>query len=184
GTALETIAMGVSPIAADPAARRLVRHALEIPDDAIVFAAFGRVTPEKRIPAILEALALLRREGLNAWLLIVGEGDDRPGIVAGGVRTPGSVSDAAVGAYLTAADACLCLRWPTALETSASWLRCLAARKATVITDLAHLVDVPALDLTRSGRQPSSPVAVKIDLLDEDRSLLAAMRRLAHDTAL
>jgi hypothetical protein len=101
GTALETIAMGVSPIAADPAARRLVRHALEIPDDAIVFAAFGRVTPEKRIPAILEALALLRREGLNAWLLIVGEGDDRPGIVAAGVRATGYVSDAAVGAYLT-----------------------------------------------------------------------------------
>ena len=91
GTALETIAMGVSPIAADPDARRLVRHALEIPDDAIVFAAFGKLTPEKRIPAILEALALLRREGMNAWLVIVGEGDDRSGIVADGVRTTGYV---------------------------------------------------------------------------------------------
>ena len=28
-------------------ARRLVRHALEIPNDAIVFAAFGKLTPEK-----------------------------------------------------------------------------------------------------------------------------------------
>ena len=97
GIAFETIAMGVSPIAADPEARRLVRHALEIPDDAIVFAAFGKLTPEKRIPAILEALALLRREGMNAWLVIVGEGDDRSGIVADGVRTTGYVSDAAVG---------------------------------------------------------------------------------------
>jgi glycosyltransferase involved in cell wall biosynthesis len=169
GTALETIAMGVSPIAADPAARRLVRHALEIPDDAIVFAAFGRVTPEKRIPAILEALALLRREGLNAWLLIVGEGDDRPGIVAAGVRATGYVSDAAVGAYLTAADACLCLRWPTALETSASWLRCLAAGRPTVITDLPHLVDVPL------------QVALRVDLLNEPGDLLSAMRRLGSD---
>ncbi len=169
GTALETIAMGVSPIAADPDARRLVRHALEIPNDAIVFAAFGKLTPEKRIPSILEALALLRREGMNAWLVIVGEGDDRSGIVADGVRTTGYVSDAAVGAYLTAADACLCLRWPTALETSASWLRCLAAGRPTVITDLPHLVDVPP------------QVALRVDLLNEAGDLLSAMRRLASD---
>jgi len=172
GTALETIAMGVSPIAADPDQRRLVRHALEIPDDAIVFAAFGRVTPEKRIPAIVEALALLRRQGMDAWLLIVGEGDDRPGIVADGVRTTGYVSDAVVGAYLMAADACLCLRWPTALETSASWLRCLAAGRPTVITDLPHLVDVP------------QQVALRVDLLNEPGALLSAMRRLASDPEL
>lgn len=169
GTAVETLAMGVSPSAADPEKRRLVRHALEIPDDAIVFAAFGKLTPEKRIPAILEALALLRREGMNAWLVIVGEGDDRSGIVADGVRTTGYVSDAAVGAYLTAADACLCLRWPTALETSASWLRCLAAGRPTVITDLPHLVDVPP------------HVALRVDLLNEAGDLLSAMRRLGSD---
>jgi len=172
GTALHTIAMGVSPIAADQDKRRLVRHALEIPDDAIVFAAFGRVTPEKRIPAILEALALLRGEGVNAWLLIVGEGDDRLGIVADGVRTTGYVSDAAVGAYLMAADACLCLRWPTALETSASWLRCLAAGRPTVITDLPHLVDVPP------------QVALRVDLLNEPADLLSTIRRLASDPEL
>jgi len=169
GTALETIAMGVSPIAADPNARRLVRHALEIPDDAILFAAFGKVTPEKRIPPILEALALLRRDGMNAWLVIVGEADDRSGMVADGVRTTGYVSDDAVGAYLTAADACLCLRWPTALETSASWLRCLAAGRPTVITDLPHLVDVPP------------QVALRVDLLNEPEDLLGAMRRLGSD---
>jgi glycosyltransferase involved in cell wall biosynthesis len=169
GTALETIAMGVSPVAADPNARRLVRHALEIPDDAIVFTAFGKLTPEKRIPAILEALALLRRDGMNVWLVIVGEADDRSGMVADGVRTTGYVSDDAVGAYLTAADACLCLRWPTALETSASWLRCLAAGRPTVITDLPHLVDVPP------------QVALRVDLLNEPEDLLGAMRRLGSD---
>src|SRR5262249_14782239 len=35
--AVEAIRMGVPPIDVDPEARRLVRHALEIPDDAIVF---------------------------------------------------------------------------------------------------------------------------------------------------
>lgn len=171
-TAVEAIAMGVSPIGADTDARRLVRHALEIPDDAIVFAAFGKVTPEKRIPAILEALAALRRDGVNAWLLIVGDADDPSALIGDGIRTTGYVSDAAIGAYLNAADVCLCLRWPTALETSASWLRCLAAGRATVITDLPHLVDVPP------------HVALRIDLLNEQRELLSAMRRLASDPEL
>lgn len=170
--AVEAIAMGVSPVAADTNMRRLVRYALEIPDDAIVFTAFGKVTAEKRIPAILEALAALRRDGVNAWLVVVGDADDRSGLVTDGVRTTGYVSDAAIGAYLNAADVCLCLRWPTALETSASWLRCLAAGRATVITDLPHLVDVPP------------QVALRIDLLNEQGDLVSTMRRLASDSAL
>ena len=135
--------MGVPAIPADADARRRVRQTLQIPEDAMVFAAFGKVTPEKRIPAILAALATLRREGINAWLLIVGDADDSPAIAADSVRATGYLPDETVGAYLAAADACLCLRWPTALETSASWLRCLAAARPTVITDLPHLVDIP-----------------------------------------
>jgi hypothetical protein len=48
-------------------------------------------------------------------------------------------------------------------------LRCLAARRATVITDLAHLADTPP------------DVATRVDLIDEGPSLLSAMRRLAAD---
>jgi glycosyltransferase involved in cell wall biosynthesis len=172
GVAVEAIRMGVPPIDVDPDARRLVRHALQIPDDAIVFTAFGKATAEKRIPAIVGALAALRREGLNVWLLIVGDADESLPVPGDGVRATGYVSDAAVAAYLSAADACLCLRWPTALETSASWLRCLAARRPTVITDLPHLVDIP------------THVALRVDLLDEDRDLLSTMRRLASDPEL
>ena len=68
----------------------------------------------------------------------------------------GYVADAAIGDYLAASDACLCLRWPTALETSASWLQCLAAARPTVISDLAHLVDIPTLD-PRSRRTLAPP---------------------------
>jgi glycosyltransferase involved in cell wall biosynthesis len=169
GAAVESIRMGVPAIRQDVEAGRRVRHALQIPDDAVMFAAFGKVTPEKRIPAILAALAALRREGVNAWLLLVGDADDSPAISADGIRATGYVPDEAVGSYLTAADACLCLRWPTALESSASWLRCLAAARATVLTDLPHLVDIP------------SSVAMRVDLLNEDRDLAEAMRRLASD---
>jgi hypothetical protein len=48
--------------------------------------------------------------------------------------------------HLAACDVTLNLRWPTARETSGPWLRALAAGRATVITDLVHLDDVPSLD--------------------------------------
>jgi len=88
------------------------------------------------------------------------------------VRVTGHVPDAAIGAHLAAADVCLCLRWPTAEETSAAWLRCLAAGRPTVLSDLAHLVDVPL------------SVALRVDLVDEDVSLVHAMERLADDRTL
>jgi hypothetical protein len=93
--------------------------------------------------------------------------------------------DTSDGTYLAAADACLCLRWPTALESSASWLQCLAAARPTVISDLAHLVDIPTLD-PRGGPSHSSaePVALRIDLLDEEASLQLAMRALVDDARL
>jgi glycosyltransferase involved in cell wall biosynthesis len=172
GVAIESIRMGVPAIRQDVEARRRVRQTLQIPDDAVVFAAFGKVTPEKRTPAIRAGLDTLRREGMDAWLLLVGDADDSSTTSADGIRATGYLPDEDVGSYLAAADACLCLRWPTALETSASWLRCLAAARATVLTDLPHLVDIP------------SSVALRVDLLNEERDLTDAMRRLASDPML
>src|SRR5581483_2954335 len=54
--------------------------------------------------------------------------------------------------YLAASDVCLCLRWPTALETSAWWLRCMAAARATIVSDLAHTADVPDA-VARAGHE-------------------------------
>jgi glycosyltransferase involved in cell wall biosynthesis len=174
---IETIRMGVPPIDGSVPAYGRARRALAIPDAATVFAVFGKVTAEKRIASILRALAALVASGRDAYLLLVGDADEYGALAAelaqhgvnDRVRVSGHVSNEAVGAYLAAADACLCLRWPTAQETSASWLRCLAAGRATVISDLAHLVDIPA------------SATVRIDLLDEDRELQAAMQRLVDD---
>jgi hypothetical protein len=102
------------------------------------------------------------------------------------VHVAGFVGDQELSAYLQAADICACLRWPTNRETSASWLRCLAAGRTTMITDLSHLGDVPTvdprgwrtLDTLGSAREP---VAVSIDLLDEEHSLQLAIERLATD---
>jgi len=177
-TRIETVRMGVPalPVAAD--ARIAVRRRLNLPLDAVVFAAFGKVTPEKRIESILGALSALAVEGHAAYLMLVGDADgyrlpdqlEQYGL-ADRVRVTGHVADDAIADHLAAADACLCLRWPTAQESSASWLRCLAAARPTVLSDLAHLADIP------------DSVALRVDLLDEAATLAAAMRTLATDQA-
>jgi len=178
--AIAVIRMGVPAIERTRAARASARRALGLADEAIVFAAFGRVTAEKRIAPILGALGALADEGRDVRLLLVGDAGEHATLrediarrgVADRVLVTGHVAEEAIGAHLAAADVCLCLRWPTTQETSASWLRCLAAARPTVISDLAHLVDIP------------SSVALRVDLLEEERSLLQAMRALADDSAL
>ena len=126
----------------------------------------------------------------------------------------GYLADEEIDDYLAASDVCLCMRWPTSRETSASWLRCLAAGKPTISTDLVHTVDIPTLDprnwsvlaglsavarqiqraLARPAvpgeggrpalRRGAAPVGVSIDILDEDHSLKLAIRRLATDEKL
>jgi len=204
-TAVRAIPLGKAPVwaslpddASVDALRRQLRSRLAIPDEAVVFAVFGKLTPEKRIGSILRALAATIGDGINAWLLLVGDATDyaelRAAIAGAGirdrVRLTGHVDDEVIPGSLAAADVCLCLRWPTALETSAAWLHCLAAGRATIITDLAHLVDVPTLD-PRTLAAPEAvrpaqpcPVAVRIDLLQEVEALAAAMRLLARDAAL
>src|SRR5437763_5461493 len=166
---VETIRLGTPAAPAAAGARDRARAANGVGPNAVVFAAFGKITAEKRIAAMLRALGLLAHDGVDAHLLLAGDASGYPtlahDISAAGLQTrvhvTGYVEDRAIGEYLAAADACLCLRWPTALETSASWLQCLAAERPTVITDLAHLVDIPR------------EVALRVDLLDEDASLAA-----------
>jgi glycosyltransferase involved in cell wall biosynthesis len=193
GVPIDAIRMGVAASPSSAGARDRIRAELGVPPHALLFTVFGRVTAEKRIGAIARAIAALDGEGCPAHLLVIGHRgdggdrrnrDDGPVDVAGQrVHVAGHVPHEAIGDFLSAADACLCLRWPTAQETSASWLRCLAAGRPTVISHLAHLVDIPTIDpRTWQPSHPSRPpVAIAIDLLDEDGALLQAMRRLAAD---
>jgi glycosyltransferase involved in cell wall biosynthesis len=194
GTPIQAIRLGTAPVVADAAARARVRTSLGVGDDAVLFAAFGKITAEKRIGAILRAFDAVAGERRDVHLLLAGDASDYPALehersasaYAPQVHVRGYLPDAAIGDYLAASDACLCLRWPTALETSASWLQCLAAARPTVISDLAHLADIPALDPRSRRTSPAAaePVAIAIDLLDEDESLRLAMRALAGEPKL
>jgi glycosyltransferase involved in cell wall biosynthesis len=172
----------------------------------VTFGAFGLITPEKRIPQILGAMAAIRGVAPHARLKLVGavashydvHAETKQLGVADLVEITGHVSDAEFDRHIAETDVCLCLRWPSSREASGPWLRALAAGKPTVVTDLAHLVDVPTLD-PRSWQVLAAPqgaadvlrplpieaaVAVSIDILDEDHSLILAMRRLALDADL
>lgn len=196
---VESIRMGVGdplPGGGGPeASRARGRARLGLAPDDVAFAALGGLTREKRLPQILRALAAVGDAIPSARLVLVGAEaghydvmrDAKARGVAHRVVRAGYVEDAALGDCLAAADVCLCLRWPGGCETSAAWLRCLAAGKPTVVTDLAHLGEIPAL-VTRGVWTPShlaaEPITVSIDLLDEEGSLALAMRRLASDAGL
>ena len=197
-SAVHVVPMGVS----DPAAagdRGPIRRRHGFTDDTVVVAAFGAVTAEKRIAELMTAFAVARAYQPEARLLLVGQpmaGFDamrcaRDLGIAGLVTVTGYVADAELSGYLLAADVVSALRWPTARETSASWIRALGAGRATIISDLAQHGDVPALDPrswtlvhARPTQAPLEPVAVSIDLLDETHSLTRALKRLMTDAAL
>lgn len=202
-TPLSVIDMGVADLDPGPDARMRVRARYGIPEEAVVFAALGTMTPEKRIPEAIRALAASLDTVPHARLMLVGQpvshydprADARAAGVEDKVSITGFVPHEKLAEHLAAADVCLCLRWPTSRETSAAWLRCLSAGRATVVTDLAHMVDIPTLDprtwtVIHAHRNiadaleppaPVDPVAVSVDVLDEEHSLMLAMRRLGND---
>jgi glycosyltransferase involved in cell wall biosynthesis len=206
GARVEVVEMGVPDQAAVPGARQSIRSRHGIPPDAVLFMTFGEITPEKRITQVVRQLGAIARSVPNAYLLLAGrtsphydaEADIRTYGVSGRVVIAGYVAQDEIADYLTAADVCVCLRWPTSRETSAAWLRCLAAGRPTIITDLAHTTDVPSYDprswtpLHTAARSLDAdgwpvrpePACVSIDILDEDHSLQLAMARLATDQRL
>jgi glycosyltransferase involved in cell wall biosynthesis len=214
--AVDVVEMGVPEPASRSSARPQIRSRYGIAEDAVVFTAFGKITPEKRVREAMRALASIAEAIPRAHLLIAGETVDYYDLQAetetlgirGRVTFAGYLADEEIDDHLAASDVCLCMRWPTSRETSASWLRCLAAGKPTISTDLVHTVNIPTLDprnwavldarlKSRPAEQESAsealsteqepladtigPVGVSIDILDEDHSLKLAMRRLATD---
>ena len=176
-------------------ARRAVRARYGIPADAVTFGCFGGLTPEKRVPQILDAFAALLPYAPDARLLLAGAAPAHYHLDADvrlrdlgtrAVRTDYLETDDELTDAIAAVDVTLNLRWPTARETSGPWLRALAAGKPSIVIDLLQTTDVPAVD-PRTWARPHTgedPVAVAIDILDEGHSLRLAMRRLAGDTDL
>ena len=179
---------------ANPAHTLAIRQRHGVPADATVIGAFGGITPEKRIPQLLEAVAASPHRQLH--ILLVGgrtahydvDEDIRRHLLEPRVHVAGYVPDEELPAYLAASDICWCLRWPSNGETSASWLRCMAAGRPTLVTALAQLQDVPTLSVNDEGVAPVSvnmdAVAIGIDPVDERRDVGHAVDALVRDRGL
>ncbi|HVL68397.1 MAG TPA: glycosyltransferase family 4 protein [Vicinamibacterales bacterium] len=182
------------------AARAAVIRRHDLPPAATLFAVFGGLTPEKRVPQVLAAFAALLPYAPSARLLLVGAAaahydvlaDVRAREVSSHVTITGHVDDETFTEYVAACDVSLNLRWPTAREMSGPWLRAIAAGRPTITMDLVQTAGVPSLDprtwtVAHAATTPAAapePVTVAIDVLDEEHSLRLAMRRLAADPAL
>jgi len=206
GAAVEVVDMGVPAPTPSPDAGSRIRARHGIPAGAVVFLALGAVTPEKRIAQVVRQLAAVSQHAPQVFLLLAGQSaghydaaaDLREAGVADRAVIAGFIEHDEIADYLEAADVCLCLRWPTSRENSAAWLRCLAAGRPTVVTDLAHMTDISSYDprswtalytpaATRDADGwplPQEPSCVSVDLMDEEHSLHLAMQRLATDARL
>ncbi len=149
------------------------------------------MTPEKRLPELIDAIASLTAAHPRLHLLVVGApvahydvmADAAARGIAGQVRVTGYVPDAELPAHLAVADICACLRWPSNGETSASWLRAIAAGRATIVTDLGHQPELPVADARNwqpLGRAGEAPVALAVPILDEKHALKSALDALAR----
>lgn len=190
--AIRTIEMGVAdPMAGEPTAG--LRERLGIPPDALIVGAFGGITAEKRVPQLLRAVASLGQRGRQVHVLLAGQRaahydvdeDVRNFGLDRRVHVAGYVPDNELAAAMAGSDICACLRWPSNGETSASWLRALGAGRPTIVTSLAHLQDVPALQVTPDDStwagDPARAVTVAIDPWDEPAALPRALERLCAD---
>jgi glycosyltransferase involved in cell wall biosynthesis len=91
------------------------RQALGLPPDALVLAAIGRLCWIKGWDLLLRALAALKAERPNVLLVFVGDGEDRPRLLAdaqalgvsGNIRITGFVPPSTVRQHLNAADVCV-----------------------------------------------------------------------------
>ena len=191
--AVDAVAMGVAdPLAAAEAiAPAALRARYGIPADAIVVGAYGGVTPEKRLPEVIAAMAALVDEQPRLHLLVVGaavahydvQADAAAHGLAARVHVTGFVPEAELPAHLAATDMCACLRWPSNGETSASWLRAIAAGRATIITELSHQPELPVVDPRNwqpLGPAGQAPMALAVPVLDEQHALVCAIDSLAR----
>jgi glycosyltransferase involved in cell wall biosynthesis len=64
-----------------------LRARLSIPTDAVVIGSVGRLAPEKNFALLVRAVAALNEAGKEAYLLLVGEGAEKPALTAAAAQS-------------------------------------------------------------------------------------------------
>jgi glycosyltransferase involved in cell wall biosynthesis len=159
----------------------LKRSELDIPEDATLILTLGHVNPNKRVPAVLDALAGLPEiRGRFRYVIAgpidpayrrsLGEIVDRLGL-AEAVSFTGYLSDERVSSLCNQADVCVALRFPSTEGASGSVILEMLHGKAVVVTDAAFFSELP------------DDCVWKVDLRREAEDLKGALRTLVRDSA-
>ena len=155
-----------------------------------VVGCLGHVNPEKRIPQLLEAFALVRERVPEARLLLAGPVAPRfdldarlekTGLPEGALIREGYVDERRFVSLLAACDVCVNLRAPTMGETSGSAIRALSLGKPLVVSDVGWFSELPddvAAKVAPDEREVETLAGV-IEALCTRDELRAAMGRAA-----
>jgi glycosyltransferase involved in cell wall biosynthesis len=179
GVEVTRVAMPVVRTHVTPEEVSALRARFGLGRDELVVGSFGLMTREKRIEVIARAVARCSA-ALPIRLLLVGPIPEsaflqdileRTGVASRTIVT-GSVPFEQLPAHIEAANVVVQLRYPTGRETSAALLRVLAQGRPTIISDLAHLEDIP------------KDAVARVDPSDEEGDLTRALLRLGESPPL
>ena len=133
----------------------------------------------------------LTRAGIHVQL----SGHVPPRTLASAIRRAhdaGAAPITMVTGDLTAADVVVATQWPTCGRPLTDALSGFAAGRAVIVADTASTAHWPTLDpqtwqprsVSIGAGTTEAPIAISIDLRDEEHSLMLAFIRLANDAAL
>ncbi len=178
---IKRIPMGVEFTNFRPELMGEMREKYGLPKDHFIISSFGMIAPHKRIEVSLRAFARFKKSYPNIKYILVGEDSSKYSLerlikelgIAKDVVTTGYVDKSTFQEYLHLSDICICLRYPTAGETSASMLRAMEAGKPVVISNYAQFSRFP------------DDCTVKVDLGSYEEGLLVEyMKHLMTDEEL
>jgi glycosyltransferase involved in cell wall biosynthesis len=154
----------------------------------------GHINPEKRIPQLLEAFAVVRETVPRARLLLAGpvaprfELDsrlERLGLPEGALIREGYVDERRFDSLMAACDVCVNLRAPTMGETSGSAIRALSLGRPLVVSDVgwfSELPDAVAAKIAPDEREVDVLAGVLVELCTNEDAR-AQMGRAARELA-
>ena len=158
------------------------RRSLGVPPEAFLFGVFGYLRESKRLIAVLEVFARVRRENPRAALLVAGRfvSADLERAVAGLLAADGVIrrpflDEREFWLAAQAVDACLNLRYPAAGETSGIAIRLMGIGKPVVVTDSLEYARFPEDACLRV-----SPGVAERDSLRSHMILLTSMSGAAQ----
>jgi glycosyltransferase involved in cell wall biosynthesis len=162
--------------------------------DGPVIGCLGHINPEKRIPQLLEAFALVRETVPEARLILAGPVAarfdldarlERLGLPEGALVREGYVEGRRFDSLMAACDVCVNLRAPTMGETSGSAIRALSLGKPLVVSDVgwfSELPDTVAAKVAPDEREVDVLAAVLVELCTNEGAR-AAMGGAARELA-